>query len=159
MKQGRLPGKLVSALQRSLEREAQIFVFVSRIAHIDELLQLLRRVFPGIAIEGTSSQDPARAEKVLEFRNRAISLLVTTTILERGVTVPRSDVFILDADSGLFDEAALVQMAGRAGRSADDPAGQVIFASAEWSRSQRAAISQIRRMNAIARRQGYLRPH
>ncbi|WP_340026683.1 helicase-related protein [Paenibacillus sp. FSL K6-1096] len=159
LKQGRLPGKLVSALQRSLEREAQIFVFVSRIAHIDELLQLLRRVFPGIAIEGTSSQDPARAEKVLEFRNRAISLLVTTTILERGVTVPRSDVFILDADSGLFDEAALVQMAGRAGRSADDPAGQVIFASAEWSRSQRAAISQIRRMNAIARRQGYLRPH
>ncbi|WP_238651139.1 DEAD/DEAH box helicase [Paenibacillus piscarius] len=157
LRQGRLPGKLVTALQRSLKREAQIFVFVSRIAHIDELLQLLRHVFPGIAIEGTSSQDPARAEKVLDFRNRTISLLVTTTILERGVTVPRSDVYILDADSGLFDEAALVQMAGRAGRSSDDPAGQVIFASPEWSRSQRAAIAQIRRMNAIARRQGYLR--
>lgn len=157
LRQGKLPGRLLSALQRSLDRKAQIFLFVSRIAHIEGLLQLLRRIFPGVSIEGTSSQDPGRAEKVLKFRDGTISLLVTTTILERGVTVPHSDVFILDADSGLFDEAALVQMAGRAGRSKDDPAGNVIFASAEWSRSQRAAISQIRRMNAIARRQGYIK--
>ncbi|MEK4004041.1 helicase-related protein [Paenibacillus sp. FSL H3-0333] len=157
LKQGRIPAGLRSALQRSLDRKAQIFLFVSRIVHIEGLLQLLRRMFPGISIEGTTSQDPGRAEKVLKFRDCTISLLVTTTILERGVTVPHSDVFILDADSGLFDEAALVQMAGRAGRSKDDPAGNVIFASAEWSRSQRAAISQIRSMNAIARRQGYLK--
>ncbi|WP_445669296.1 helicase-related protein [Paenibacillus sp. FSL R7-0204] len=157
LRQGKLPGRLLSALQRSLDRKAQIFLFVSRIAHIEELLQLLRRIFLGVSIEGTSSQDPGRAEKVLKFRDCTISLLVTTTILERGVTVPHSDVFILDADSGLFDEAALVQMAGRAGRSKDDPAGNVIFASAEWSRSQRAAISQIRSMNAIARRQGYIK--
>lgn len=157
LKQGKLPAGVRSALRRSLDRQAQVFLFVSRIAHIEGLLQLLRRMFPGISIEGTSSQDPGRTEKVLKFRDCTISLLVTTTILERGVTVPHSDVFILDADSGLFDEAALVQMAGRAGRSKDDPAGKVIFASAEWSRSQRAAISQIRRMNAIARRQGYLK--
>ncbi|WP_342424789.1 helicase-related protein [Paenibacillus sp. FSL E2-0178] len=156
LKQGRLPRSLIRALQRSLARKAQIFLFVSRIAHIAGLLKLLRRLFPGLAMEGTSSKDPDRAEKVLEFRNCAISLLVTTTILERGVTVPRSDVFILDADSSLFDEAALVQMAGRAGRSKDDPDGHVVFASAEWSKSQRRAISQIRSMNAIAHRQGYL---
>ncbi|NQX47187.1 DEAD/DEAH box helicase [Paenibacillus tritici] len=157
LKQGRLPKRLLQALQHSIDRKAQIFLFVSRIAHIDGLLLLLRRMYPNLTIEGTSSKDPARAGKVLEFREGTISLLVTTTILERGVTVPHSDVFILDADSGLFDEAALVQMAGRAGRSKDDPAGNVIFASAEWSRSQRAAISQIRRMNAMARRQGYFK--
>lgn len=156
LKQGRLPGSLIRTLQKSLARKAQIFLFVSRIAHIAGLLQLLRRIFPGVPMEGTSSKDPDRAEKVLEFRNCAISLLVTTTILERGVTVPRSDVFILDADSSLFDEAALVQMAGRAGRSKADPDGHVVFASAEWSKSQHRAISQIRSMNAIAHRQGYL---
>ncbi|MEK3682249.1 helicase-related protein [Paenibacillus sp. FSL R10-2736] len=156
LKQGRLPGSLIRALRRSLDRKAQIFLFVSRIAHISGLLQLLRCIFPGVPMEGTSSKDPDRAERVLEFRNCAISLLVTTTILERGVTVPRSDVFILDADSSLFDEAALVQMAGRAGRSKDDPDGHVVFASAEWSKSQRRAISQICSMNAIAHRQGYL---
>jgi competence protein ComFA len=157
LKRGSLPSSLIQKLRKSLEREAQIFLFVSRIAHIEGLLLLLRRCFPGVAIEGTSSKDAVRADKVLAFRNRTISLLVTTTILERGVTVPRSDVFILDADSSLFDEASLVQMAGRAGRSKDDPAGHVLFASPQWSRSQRGAISQIRTMNIIARRKGYIR--
>ncbi|CAH1054250.1 DEAD/DEAH box helicase [Paenibacillus pseudetheri] len=156
LKRGILPRSLIHTLRKSLEREAQIFCFVSRIAHIEGLLVLLRRSFPGVVIEGTSSKDPFRAEKVTAFRNRAISLLVTTTILERGVTVPRSDVFILDADSDLFDEASLVQMAGRAGRSKDDPAGRVVFASPQWTRSQRGAISQIRTMNIIARRKGYI---
>ncbi|MFC3747556.1 helicase-related protein [Paenibacillus sp. GCM10012306] len=157
LKRGSLPKKLIQELKISLDRSAQIFLFVSRIAHIEGLLLLLRRRFPGIAIEGTSSQDAARGEKVMAFRDRSISLLVTTTILERGVTVPRSDVFILDADSSLFDEASLVQMAGRAGRSKDDPAGRVFFISPQWSRSQRGAIGQIRTMNRIARQKGYIR--
>lgn len=157
LNRGSLPRLLLQNLRKSLERKAQIFLFVSRIAHIEGLLALLRRSLPDIAIEGTSSKDPTRADKVTAFRNRTITILVTTTILERGVTVPRSDVFILDADSGLFDEASLVQMAGRAGRSQDDPAGRVLFASPQWSRSQRGAISQIRTMNIIARRKGYIR--
>ncbi|OBZ07905.1 hypothetical protein A8L34_25090 [Bacillus sp. FJAT-27264] len=157
LKRGTLPKKLIQELQISLDRSAQIFLFVSRIAHIEGLLLLLRRRFPSVVIEGTSSQDTARGEKVTAFRDRSISLLVTTTILERGVTVPRSDVFILDADSSLFDEASLVQMAGRAGRSKDDPAGRVFFISPQWSRSQRGAIAQIRTMNRIARQKGYIR--
>ncbi|NGM82301.1 DNA/RNA helicase [Paenibacillus sp. 7124] len=156
LKRGRLPIKLIQALKHSLEREAQIFLFVARIVQIDRLLSLLRRALPGAVIEGTSSQDPERVDKVAAFRRREISVLVTTTILERGVTVPRSDVFVLDADDRLFDEASLVQMAGRAGRSKDDPKGRVVFASRQWNRSQRGACAQIRTMNKIARHKGYL---
>ncbi|MCL6601878.1 MAG: DNA/RNA helicase [Paenibacillus sp.] len=152
-----LPKRLLQAISRSLVRNAQIFMFVSRIVHIEPLLSILRRNFPGVTIAGTSSRDPARADKVNAFRSREISLLVTTTILERGVTVPRSDVFIMDADSSLFDEASLVQMAGRAGRSKDDPAGKVMFVAPQWSRPQRNAISQICTMNKMAERKGYLR--
>lgn len=83
-------------------------------------------------------------------------MLVTTTILERGVTVPKSDVYILDANTRLFDDASLVQMAGRAGRSKDDPAGTVIFGAPEVNRAQKVAVHQIKRMNTIARRNGYL---
>ncbi|WP_370877698.1 DEAD/DEAH box helicase [Paenibacillus anaericanus] len=148
---------LTRYLQVSISRGAQIFVFVSRIRHIMPLVALLRLRFPGLAIDGTSSQDEERASKVLAFRSGEIRMLITTTILERGVTVPRSDVYILDADSGLFDEASLVQMAGRAGRSKNDPAGMVVFASPEWSKSQRGARHQIKSMNMIARKNGFLR--
>lgn len=73
------------------------------------------------------------------------------------MTVPRSDVYILDADSSLFDEASLVQMAGRAGRSSEDPAGRVIFASSQWTLSQKLAVNQIKAMNRIAGKHGYLK--
>ncbi|WP_430700927.1 helicase-related protein [Paenibacillus tundrae] len=156
IRQGSIPATLMKGIQISLQREAQIFVFVTRIAQIEAFVNLMRRTFPHIHIEGTSSQDAERASKVIAFRERTIRLLVTTTILERGVTIPRSDVFILDADNGLFDEASLVQMAGRAGRSMDDPAGRVVFASSRRTRSQVKAVSQIKKMNTIARRKGYL---
>ncbi|WP_223065967.1 helicase-related protein [Paenibacillus caui] len=152
----RLGGALRSELKNSINRGAQIFMFVSRIKHILPLVSLLRTSFPDLVIEGTSSQDGERASKVLAFRSCQIRILVTTTILERGVTVPRSDVFILDADSGLFDEASLVQMAGRAGRSKDDPAGKVLFFSPQSTLSQRWAIRQIQHMNRIAKARGYI---
>ncbi|MGG3507704.1 helicase-related protein, partial [Paenibacillus lautus] len=157
LQEKKLPPLLVRSLSASLSRGAQVFLFVSRIKHIDPLLELLRKAIANMPIEGTSSIDPERASKVMSFRNREIRLLVTTTILERGVTVPKSDVFILDADSELFDEAALIQMAGRAGRSKDDPAGRVVLAAPQWTRSQSSAVRQIKAMNRIARKGGYLR--
>lgn len=162
VKRGRLPAALLTELRQSVERGAQIFLFISRIKHINPLVHLLRKdmldVLPDAsAIDGTSSQDSERASKVLDFRAGRVRLLATTTILERGVTVPRSDVFILDADSGLFDEASLVQMAGRAGRSKDDPAGKVVFFSAASTRSQHRAIRQIKSMNRVARKKGFIR--
>lgn len=152
-----LPSSLLVKLCASLERGAQVFVFVTRISHIDPLVELLSDKFPQIRIAGTSSQDPDRSAKVVSFRNTEIRLLVTTTILERGVTVPRSDVYIMDANDALFDEASLVQMAGRAGRSKDDPKGKVVLVSPEWTKAQKQAIAHIRAMNALAFKQGYFK--
>ncbi|WP_229106533.1 helicase-related protein, partial [Paenibacillus sp. 1001270B_150601_E10] len=151
---GRLPSRVVGALHHAVERGAQLFVFVARIRHIDGAVALLRRSFPQQAIAGTSASDAERTEKVQAFRRGEIRILVTTTILERGVTVPKSDVFIWDADDKLFDEASLVQMAGRAGRSKDDPNGNVYFGAAQWTKSQRAAVRQIRAMNHLAKQGG-----
>lgn len=159
---GAVPPALMGALRASLARGAQLFVFVPNIATVEPLARLLRQVLPAapeigaVTVDGTSSKDPDRADKVQRFRDGHIRVLVTTTILERGVTVPRTDVFILGADSRLFDEAALVQMSGRAGRSKDDPAGRVFFAAQERTRSQADAISHIKEMNRIARQKGFL---
>jgi|GEM_PF-274961 len=158
---GRLPAKLREAIRAAIQRGAQLFVFVPFIRQVEPLVRLLRQHASSFgidraSIDGTSSHDLRRGEKVTAFRSRSIRLLVTTTILERGVTVPKSDVFVLDADKPLFDAASLVQMAGRAGRSADDPNGRVIFAASAWTNSQRGACKQIREMNAFARRKGFL---
>jgi len=153
-----VPDRLKQAVLASLSRGAQLFVFVPRIADTGPVASLLRGVCPpGTAIGHTSSRDERRTETVQRFRNRELRLLVTTTILERGVTIPRSDVFVLDADSPLFDEASLEQMAGRAGRSKEDPHGRVYFCAPHATRAQRAAIRRIREMNAIAAAGGHIR--
>ncbi|OUS75236.1 hypothetical protein B1748_18635 [Paenibacillus sp. MY03] len=153
---GSVPASLLHAIRHSLGRGAQVFLFVQRISESEPMAALLRKQLPASEIEATSSKDPDRANKVIRFRTAETRLLVTTTILERGVTVPRSDVFILDADGKLFDEASLVQMAGRAGRSADDPAGKVYFIGPARTVSQLRAVRHIRGMNRIAARKGFL---
>jgi competence protein ComFA len=156
LRQLTLPLSLLTAIQASMDRGAQLFMFVPKIHMVEPCVNLLKRLFPHIPIEGTSSKDEARGAKVQQFRDQQIRLLVTTTILERGVTIPKSDVLILGADSPIFDAAALVQMAGRAGRSKDDPAGHVYFAAHEKTAAQVKAIRQIREMNKLAYRKGYL---
>ncbi|XEC95370.1 helicase-related protein [Paenibacillus tarimensis] len=156
LKRPSLPGKLVKIIGKSVARGAQLFIFVQKIRHVEPLVTRLRQVLDE-PVEGTSSQDPQRTEKVRLFRERRIRVLVTTTILERGVTVPMSDVIIFDTDSKLFDAASLIQMAGRAGRSADDPCGNVYFISPARNRPQAAAIRQIKQMNRIAATSGYLK--
>lgn len=163
IKRKALPRQLFEAIRLSVDRGAQLFVFVPSIRMVDPLVEVLKSSFapnpgaPALIVEGTSSKDPDRTAKVRQFRDGEIRLLVTTTILERGVTVPKTDVFILDAGSALFDESALVQMAGRAGRSKDDPAGKVYFAAKERTASQGEAIGQIKRMNSLARKRGYIK--
>jgi len=157
-----LPEKLLKALRHSVRRGAQIFLFVPYVKQVDPFVHLLRNCAGQLELEpgtiaGTSSQDAERSGKVVSFREQTIQLLVTTTILERGVTIPKSDVFILDANNPLFDAASLVQMAGRAGRSAADPFGLVFYAAQAWTESQRNAIKQIRSMNSLAGRKGFLR--
>lgn len=158
IRRGTIPDKLKRAIRSSLSRGAQLFIFVPRIADTGPMAALIGRICPpGTVVGHTSSQDAERTETVMRFRRRELRVLVTTTILERGVTIPRSDVFVLDADAPLFDAASLEQMAGRAGRSKDDPRGRVYFCAPHATRAQRAAIRQIREMNTFAAARGYIR--
>ncbi|WP_227001884.1 DEAD/DEAH box helicase [Virgibacillus necropolis] len=93
------------------------------------------------------ASDENREEKVIQFRNKEISVLITTTILERGVTFPSVDVAVIDAGHEVFDEAALVQISGRAGRSYDDPNGEVVFFHDGKTNAMVEAIQSIKSMN------------
>ena len=81
------------------------------------------------------------------MRQNEINFLITTTILERGVTFPGIDVFVLGADDDVFSSAALVQIAGRVGRKIDRPTGDVIFWCGGYSKNVLEAIKQIRYVN------------
>ncbi|WP_312109693.1 DEAD/DEAH box helicase [Brevibacillus reuszeri] len=142
---------LIEMVRGSLDNGRQVFLFVPRIDDVEKVLVYIQKQIPAHASQmaGVHAADSSREEKVMAFRERRFTLMVTTTILERGVTIPRSDVVVLGAEAPVFDEASLVQIAGRVGRSFDDTTGTVLFLQADRASSPRAAVKQICRMNQL----------
>ena len=104
---------------------------------------------------GVHARDPFREQKIREFREGKWIVLVTTTILERGVTVPRCHVLVMGGDHPVFDEATLVQIAGRVGRNAGYQKGVVWFLSEEKTMAQKQALKKIKWLNHFAEKEGF----
>jgi competence protein ComFA len=121
---------------------------------MEKALPILRKLAPDI--EAVHAEDPDRKEKVQKMRNKEIPLLLTTTILERGVTFPNIDVAVIGAEDNIFAESALVQIAGRAGRSKDYPKGVVTFFHYGKTEEMIKARKQITAMNQEGIRKGLL---
>ena len=96
---------------------------------------------------GVHAQDPQRLEKVQAFRDRKYDLLLTTTILERGVTFKNVWVIIIAADDAIYTAASLVQIAGRVGRAHDDQTGLVLYCYHRYTKNIQQSIKQIKGMN------------
>ncbi|WP_084362105.1 DEAD/DEAH box helicase [Robertmurraya korlensis] len=151
---GRLPAKLLKWIEQRLLAGTPMLVFVPNVAWITKLLPLLQ-TFDG-RVESVHAEDPNRKEKVLKMRQGEILLLVTTTILERGVTFPGLEVAVLGAENRIFTESALVQIAGRVGRDIDSPTGNVTFFHNGKTEAMLKARKQIVAMNIEAKEKGLI---
>ena len=125
LQKNRFPANILQWIKARLQIQKQALLFFPHIRLMEKALPILRRLEPNI--EAVHAEDPNRKEKVQKMRSKEIPLLLTTTILERGVTFPNIDVAVVGAEDGIFTESALVQIAGRAGRSAEYPHGNVTF--------------------------------
>jgi competence protein ComFA len=121
---------------------------------MEKALTILRSIHPGI--EAVHAEDPDRKNKVQKMRAHETPLLLTTTILERGVTFPNIDVAVVGAEDRIFTESALVQIAGRAGRSKEHPDGVVTFFHYGKTEEMLKARRQIITMNREGLKKGLL---
>jgi competence protein ComFA len=149
-----MPVNVRSWVKQRLDGGKQVLLFAPKIASMEKLLPILRKLHP--AIESVHAEDPYRKEKVMKMRQKEIPLLLTTTILERGVTFPNIAVAVLGAEDRIFTQSALVQIAGRAGRSADFPGGEVVFFHYGKTEAMVEARNQIVTMNKEGRKRGLL---
>ncbi|TCP26023.1 competence protein ComFA [Scopulibacillus darangshiensis] len=126
IKNGRLSKTFLDWLKERVELQRPIFIFVPSVEVLRQLTRLLNEYVKAGAAS-VHAEDPERHQKVADFRKGTIRILVTTTILERGVTVPFADAAVFGADDHVFNESALVQISGRIGRDSRDPGGDIIF--------------------------------
>ncbi|WP_278253306.1 DEAD/DEAH box helicase [Bacillus sp. SD088] len=151
---GKIPPNVKTWVETRLEGNKQALVFLPDIHLMEKALPLFQRLDPKIA--AVHAEDPNRKQKVEKMRNQEIPLLLTTTILERGVTFPNIDVAVLGSENDTFTEAALVQISGRVGRSTDFPKGNITFFHYGRTKAMIQALSHIDQMNQEARRKGLI---
>jgi competence protein ComFA len=149
LERGKLPPSFLKWIKSQAASRRRAMIFVPSVSIIERVTECIREHVE-VTVDFVHAEDSSRKDKVARFRQGAIQLLITTTILERGVTVPFLDVVIFGADHAVFSESALVQIAGRAGRSKDDPNGQVLFFHFGKSLCMLSAIKHIREMNKEA---------
>ena len=125
IKKGRLSPKIQSWTQQCLENKRPFLIFFPTIDLMEQALPLFQQLDPQIL--AVHAEDPNRKEKVVELRMKKVPGLLTTTILERGITIPNVQVAVVGADETIFTSSALIQIGGRVGRSVDYPKGDLVF--------------------------------
>ncbi|MGM0754089.1 MAG: DEAD/DEAH box helicase [Bacillota bacterium] len=150
----RIPPGLKKWTSLKLQQSKQALIFFPTVEIMEKALPLFQEIDP--LIQSVHAEDPQRKEKVMKMRNKEIPILLTTTILERGVTIPNIDVAVLGAEEKIFTESALVQIAGRVGRSADFPKGDIVYFHFGRTREMIKALLHINDMNREAVKRGLI---
>jgi transcription-repair coupling factor (superfamily II helicase) len=107
-----------SAIEEELGRGGQVFFVHNRVASIYSLASLLQRLAPQARIVvGHGQMGEKDLERVmLQFVRGEADVLVSTTIVENGLDIPRCNtIFINRADR--YGLSELYQLRGRVGRS------------------------------------------
>ena len=106
------------AIRRELRREGQVFFVHNRIDNLNAIAASVGELVPEAKILTAHGQLPERQlERVMRsFVNYEADILVTTTIVENGLDIPRANtIFVNHADR--FGLSQLYQLRGRVGRS------------------------------------------
>lgn len=142
LKFNRVPKKLAAWIDACERAGKPYLIFFPTIALMEKSAHLF-------SVPYVYAEQPERKQKVLSLRNGEIKGLLTTTILERGITIPSLQVAVLGAESPIFTSSALIQISGRVGRSAHDPAGDIVFFHHGITEEMDRARAEIIRLNRM----------
>lgn len=125
----------------------QVLLFVPRIQDTKWMKWILSPFFKTDVIHSKSND---KEEIMDKFHNKKSQVLICTTLLERGITVPSVQVIVYRADHPVFTSASLIQIFGRAGRSYNDPYGKTSAYIQMPSKQLDKCLEQIRYMNTVS---------
>jgi len=152
----KLPLSAKAWINRKIKEERRALLFVPTIDCGLKFQTTLKKKL-NLEIDFVYSSDPDRLEKVAKFKEGVGQFLITTMILERGVTIPNIDVAIFSAEHEIYEESALVQISGRVGRNPKWPTGEITFFHHGITKAMEDAKSQIIKMNQSAKEQNLLK--
>ena len=137
--------ELIKELRNFLSKNKPVFIFTPTIEICERTFNLLRPIIRGGNY--VHSKHSKRSEVIDNFRKGKYKYLVTTAVLERGVTIKNLQVIIYHADHSIYGSYSLVQIAGRVGRKKDAPTGEVIYLAEQFTKEMDKSIRGIQNAN------------
>ena len=137
---------LIKKIKEYQHQSKPLFIFVPTIDECEYLYSVLKRFCSGG--NRVHSKIENRQEIIDDFRKEKYSFLVTTAVLERGVTLKNLQVIIYHSDHAIYNAAALIQISGRVGRLSDAPTGDVYFLASKKTKGMVDAIQKIKETNS-----------
>jgi transcription-repair coupling factor (superfamily II helicase) len=106
------------AISYEIARDGQVFIVNNRVANLEEIANMVRRVVPGArVVTGHGQLDGKELEKrMMSFVNGEFDVLVATTIIESGLDISNANTILIN-NAHHFGLSDLHQMRGRVGRS------------------------------------------
>ena len=147
IKKKKLPAKLYKWTEQRLLKEEPFLIFFHNIILMEEAEHLFRTLDSRIRSVHASNEN--RKEFVQNLRDKKIPGLLTTTILERGITIPNVQVSVVGSEQTIFTSGALVQIGGRVGRSSTYPTGDFVLFHHGISHAMDDARREILRLNKV----------
>lgn len=136
---------LLQKLRKYQKEKKPCFIFAPTIRQAEHLFSFLRFFFSNGAC--VHSKQIHRTSILKQFKRKEWMYLVTTSILERGITIAHLQVIIYQADSPLYYAHTLEQISGRVGRKKEAPQGDVFFIAQQETRAMIDTIARIRKYN------------
>ena len=127
-----------------LKDNKYVFIFVPSIKEGEKLFKKFQKKFRCIFVFSSMQNKEAVMKEV---RAKKYNVIITTTILERGVTYKNLQVLVYKANEFIFNKETLIQIAGRAGRTVDYPDGDVYFLATSITKDMKEAIKEIKKYN------------
>jgi len=136
---------LFKYVKKVKEQNKPLFIFTPTIELCEKTFHVLSIYFKGGYFVHSKCLD--RSKRIDDFRQGKYWYLVTTAVLERGVTVSDLQVIVFRAEHKIYDSYSLVQIAGRVGRKKDHPEGEVYYVATEKTQDMEESIKDIKRAN------------
>lgn len=130
-------------------QDKQVLLFVPTIELANKLSKVLK-------LKALTSQSEHKDKIISDFENQIIHHLICTTVLERGMTFEKVNVIVYQADHFVFDEASLIQISGRVGRSFHESEGDCWFITSSKNSSVNQCLMRLKNHNQRA--SGVLNP-
>ena len=138
---------LLKKVKEFVDNKKPLLIFVGYIKDSINLFTFINIFVKGGAY--LNSKVKKRENIINEFKRGELKYIVTTSVLERGVTLSNLQVIVYDSYKNVFNSQTLIQISGRVGRKKEFPNGEIIFLSYKKTKEMENAIKTIIEENNI----------